>query len=72
MCGDFRGGWGSVSLFVDYSHVSLFVALIGMAAISGFVLTKCIEEEDADLAWVWGAVFVATTFGIAWIFWRFV
>jgi DNA-binding NarL/FixJ family response regulator len=61
-----------VSLFVDHSHVSLFVALIGMAAISGFVLTKSIEEEDADSARIWVTMFGATSLVAAWMFGRLV
>ena len=46
-----------MSVFVDSSHLGLFVATSGMAAISGLVLTKCIEEEDAGSARIWGTVF---------------
>ena len=49
-----------MSLFVDFALVSLFVGLIGMAVISGFILSECIKEDDAVSAWVWGALFVAS------------
>lgn len=61
-----------MSSFVDFALVSLFVALMGMAVISGFILSECIKEDDAVSAWVWGALFVATSFGATWSFWRVV
>jgi hypothetical protein len=41
----------------------------GMAAISGSVLAKRIEEEDAGSARVWAVAFVATSFLTDWLFW---
>ena len=61
-----------MSIFVDFAHVSLFVTMIGAAVISGFILSECIKEDDAGSAWVWGALFVATSFGPTWGFWRVV
>jgi hypothetical protein len=49
-----------VSIFSDASHLGLLVAMSGMAAISGAVLTKCVEEEDSGSAKFWGTVFGAT------------
>ncbi len=61
-----------MKIFVEFAHVTLFVFLIGLAAISGLTLTQCIDEDDAGSAWVWGAVFAVTSFVIAWGFWRLV
>ena len=61
-----------MSIFVDASHLGLLVAMSGMAAISGMVLTKAIEEEDAGSAWTWASVFGATSLGTVWSFWRLV
>jgi hypothetical protein len=63
---------GVVSVFVDSSHLGLLVAMSGMAAVSGLVLTRSIKEEDAGLAWIWGTVFGATSLVVAWSFWRLV
>ncbi len=35
-----------MSVFVDASHLGLLVAMSGMAAISGAVLTRSIQNED--------------------------
>lgn len=37
-------GSSGVSVFVDASYLGLLVAMVGMAVISGVVLTKCVEE----------------------------
>jgi len=50
-----------VSVFVDAALLGLLVTMTGMAGISGFVLTKSIEEEDSVSAWIWGTVFGATS-----------
>jgi hypothetical protein len=63
---------GVMSVFVDSSPVSLLVAMMGAAAISGWALTKFIEEEDSVSAWTWGTVFGAASLVAAWIFWRVV
>jgi hypothetical protein len=41
-----------VSIFVDFALVTLFVTLMRMAVISGFILSECIKEDDAVSAWV--------------------
>jgi hypothetical protein len=61
-----------VSVFVDASHLGLLVTMSGMAAISGLVLTKCIDEQDSGSAKIWGTVFRATSLVAAWSFWRLV
>ena len=61
-----------MSVFVDSSHLGLLVATSGMAAISGLVLTKCIEEEDAGSARIWGTVFGTASLVAAWTFGRLV
>jgi hypothetical protein len=61
-----------VSVFVDAVPLGLLVTMIGMAGISGFVLTKSIEEEDSVSAWIWGTVFGATSLVAAWTFGRLV
>lgn len=61
-----------VSIFVNVSHLGLLVAMSGMAAISGAVLTKSIEEEDAGSAWTWGTVFGTSSLVAAWTFGRLV
>jgi hypothetical protein len=61
-----------MNVFADASHLSLFIAMSGMAAISGFVLTKCIDEQDSGSAKFWGTMFGATSLVAAWSFWRLV
>jgi hypothetical protein len=61
-----------VRVFVDASHLGLLVTMSGMAAISGFVLTKCIDEQDSGSAKIWVTVFGATSLVAAWSFWRLV
>ena len=61
-----------MSAFVDASHLGLLVAMSGMAAISGVVLTKSIEEENAGSARIWGMVFGASSLVAAWTFGRLV
>ncbi len=63
---------GVVSVFVDHSHLSLLVAMSGMAAISGLVLTKSIQEGDSGSAKVWGTVFGLASLVAAWTFGRLV
>jgi hypothetical protein len=45
-----------VSIFSDASHLGLLVAMSGMAAISGLVLARSIEEEDTGSAGGWAKV----------------
>jgi hypothetical protein len=52
--------------------VSLLVVMVGLAAISGIVMIRSIQEEDAVTAWIWVAVFGATSLVAAWSFWRLV
>jgi hypothetical protein len=61
-----------MNVFADASHLGLLVAMSGMAAISGVVLTKCVEEEDLRMAKIWVTVFGATSVVAAWSFWRLV
>jgi hypothetical protein len=61
-----------VSVFADASRLGLLVGMMGMAAISGLVLAKSIEEEDAVSAWIRGTVFGATSLAAAWTFGRLV
>jgi hypothetical protein len=61
-----------VSVFVDTSHLGLLIAMSGMAAISGFVLTRSIEEQDSGSAKIWVTVFGATSLVAAWTFGRLV
>lgn len=61
-----------MSVFVDTAHLSLLIAMSGMAAISGFVLTRSIEEQDSGSAKIWVTVFGATSLVAAWSFWRLV
>jgi hypothetical protein len=63
---------GSMSVFVDYSHLGLLFAMSGMAAISGLVLIKSIEEEDARSARIWVTMFGATSLVAGWMFGRLV
>ncbi len=65
-------GSRNMSVFVDASHLGLLVAMSGMAAISGLVLTKCVEEEDSGSAKIWGTVFVTASLVAAWTFGRLV
>ncbi len=61
-----------MSVFVDATQLGLLVAMSGMAGISGLILAKSIEEEDAVSAWTWGTVFGASSLVAAWSFWRLV
>ena len=61
-----------MSVFVDGSHLGLLVTMVGVAAISGWVLTKSIEEENSGSAWTWGMVFGLTSLVAAWTFGRLV
>jgi len=61
-----------MNVFADASHLGLLVTMSGMAAISGFVLTKCIDEQDSASAKIWGTVFGATSLVAAWSFGRLV
>ena len=55
---------------INASHLGLLVAMLGMAAISGVVLTRSIQEEDFVGAAIWGTVFGTTSLVAAWSFWR--
>lgn len=61
-----------MSVFTNASHLGLLVAMSGMAAISGAVLTRSIEEEDLGSAKIWGTVFGASSLVAAWTFGRLV
>lgn len=61
-----------MSVLVDAAHGYEQAQLSGVAAISGFVLTKCIDEQDSGLAKIWVTVFGATSLVAAWSFWRLV
>ena len=65
-------GVGGMSAIVDTTYLVPFVALSGMAAISGLALLQAIKEEDALLAYTWGTMFGATSLAAAWSFWRMV
>jgi hypothetical protein len=58
----------AVTVFAEAALLALLVFLSGMAAISGFVLAKSIEQEDAGSAKVWGTVFAAASLVAALIF----
>jgi hypothetical protein len=66
------GGRSGVSVFANASHLGLLVAMTGMAAISGVVLAKCVEEQDSSSAKLWGTVFGAASLVAAWSFGRLV
>jgi hypothetical protein len=61
-----------VSLFANFAQLSLLVVMVGLAAISGMVMTRSIQDEDAVTAWIWVVVFGATSLVAAWSFWRLV
>jgi hypothetical protein len=61
-----------MSVFVDFSHLGILVAMSGMAAISGVVITKCVEGEDSDSAKIWVSVFGTAFILAAWAFGRLV
>jgi hypothetical protein len=65
-------GSSGVSVFVDASCLGLLVAMVGMAVISGVVLTKCVEEEDSGSAKIWASVFGAASLIAACTFERLV
>jgi hypothetical protein len=61
-----------MSVLANPAHASLIVVLLGVAAISGFVLTECIQGGDVKGAWLWLGLFMAACLGSAWSFWRLV
>lgn len=61
-----------MSLFANFAQLSLLVVMAGLAAASGIVMTRSIQEEDVVSAWVWAGVFGATSLVAAWSFWRLV
>lgn len=61
-----------MNIFADASHLGLLVAMTGMAGVSGVVLAKSIEDEDAGSARVWESVFGAFSLVAACSFWRLV
>jgi hypothetical protein len=63
---------GGVSLFANFALLSLLLVMVCLAAISGFVLTKCIDEQDSGSAKMWGTLFGATSLVAAWTFGRLV
>ena len=63
---------GVVSVFVNAAQLTLLVVMMGLAAISGMVMARSIQEEDAASAWVWVSVFGVSSLIAAWSFWRLV
>jgi hypothetical protein len=61
-----------MSLFANFAQLSLLVVMVGLAAISGMVMARSVQEEDAVGAWIWVVVFGATSLVAAWSFWRLV
>jgi uncharacterized membrane protein HdeD (DUF308 family) len=61
-----------MSLFANFAQLSLLVVMVGLAAISGMVMARSVQEEDAVAAWIWVVVFGATSLVAAWSFWRLV
>ena len=59
-----------MSVFVNAAPLALLVALIGIAATSGMVLVKSVQEEDGGGAWIWAASFVLASMLAALSFWR--
>ena len=65
-------GVGGMSVFANSAHVSLVVVLLGVAVVSGFVLTECIQDGDVKGAWLWLGLFMVACLGGTWGFWRLV
>lgn len=61
-----------MSLFANFAQLILLVVMVGLAAISGMVMARSVQEEDAVAAWIWVVVFGATSLVAAWSFWRLV
>jgi hypothetical protein len=59
-----------VSVFANAAPLALLVALTGIAATSGMVLVKSVQEEDAGAAWIWAASFILASILAAVSFWR--
>jgi hypothetical protein len=80
--GDLRGasdgeqcsavGVGGMSIFINGAQLSLLIAMVGLAVISGLVATWSIQEEDAGAAWIWVSLFGLASLVAAWSFWRLV
>jgi hypothetical protein len=59
-----------VSVLPFASNVSLTTILVAMAVISALALAECIRDEDAPAAWLWLGLFVTSSLGAAWSYWR--
>jgi hypothetical protein len=57
---------------LDDALIGLLIAMTGIAAISAGVLATSVREGDSSSAWVWAAVFLASSIIDALAFWRLV
>ena len=58
-----------MSVLVEAAQLGLLVVMSGIAALSGAVLAKSIEDEDAGSAWAWAGAFVVNSLLTDWLFW---
>ena len=65
-------GRRGVSLFANFAQLSLLVVMVGLAALSGMVMSRSIQEEDAVIAWMGAAALVATSLLTDLLFWSVV
>ena len=56
----------------DAATVVLLGVSLLFALLSAFELDASYYRGDARSAWIWASVFGATSFGVAWSFWRLV
>jgi hypothetical protein len=52
--------------------VEMLVAMIGIAAISAWVLVASVKEEDSGSAWMWASIFLGASILDALLFWSLV
>jgi hypothetical protein len=58
-----------VSTLIHVAQLVLLIIVSAMTTVSGMVLTRSIEEEDAGTAWMGAVAFVATSLLTDLLFW---
>jgi hypothetical protein len=61
-----------VSVLVEAAQLVLLITMSSLTTVSGVVLTRSIEGDDAVTAWMWAAAFVATSLLTDLLFWSVV
>ena len=58
-----------MSAFIHVAQLVLLIIVSATTAISGLVLTRSIEKEDAGVAWMGALAFAITSFLTDLLFW---